>query len=322
MRNAMFLSAALGVAALGALSLPGCGDGGSSGTGGTGGGGAVTLDSACGDFASAICSRTKACLAVLFDYQYGDQATCEADVKPQCMATPDLAGAKMEAADIQTCADAYSALSCDALFVGGIPEACRVKGEKADGDSCATAAQCSGLSCVTMGEGECGVCDTRVAAGGSCAAEGAKCEYGLSCLNDVCTKLGGSGDPCASNDECGASFACVDGACGTPLAAGAPCDASGPRCDPLKTLYCNPKTNVCQAFELAAIGEACGYDVNTGVISLCEADGNCDPDTEVCVAALKQGDTCAVDATTGTSNCRHDLQCVGGVCTTAYPTCQ
>lgn len=322
MRNAIILSSALGYFAVGAISLPGC-DGGTSGTGGDGGGGggAVTVESACKSLAASLCGRIGTCAPFILENGYGGTATCEERVGARCVLTPDLSGVTFSPEAIQACASAYDGLGCDDVLTSQTPDACRPAGDKADGASCAVGAECQGAHCITKGEGQCGTCATALAEGATCDVATDVCGAGMFCsAAGTCAKPGDTGDPCSSTQPCG-GLSCNGGTCGALLAEGADC-SSGETCDVTVGLYCKPAAKTCAKIGVAKLGEACGYDDVADEFTACEADVECDFAANKCIARLKEGDSCALDAQTGTSHCATGLQCISGTCSFGYPSCQ
>lgn len=306
--------AALSALALGALSVPGCG--GETGTGTT-----VTAESACESLAKALCGRANTCAPFTTQLGYGEVATCEERVGPRCLLTPDLAGATITPEEIQACADAYSGQTCTDAFIGLAPEACRLPGEKADGATCAVGVQCKGGVCRTTGEGQCGSCVTPLAAGAACDVATDVCEAGLFCsAAKKCEAPAEKGEACTPELPCEGGLSCNSGICGSPLPEGGDCSA-GQTCDFTVGLFCNGKTKQCTPVGIANLGEACGFDQDTGGIVLCEADVECDFAASKCIAKLKEGDACTIDAQTGSSHCATGFQCVSGKCSVGYATC-
>lgn len=72
---------------------------------------------------------------------------------------------------------------------------------------------------------------------------------------------------------------------------------------------------------IAKLGDACGFDPDTGGIVLCEADVECDFTANKCIAKLKEGDACTIDPQSNSSHCTTGFQCVSGKCSVAYPAC-
>ncbi len=311
MRISIFVAVPFALS-LGALSLPGCG--GDTTT-------AVTAESACASLAKAICGRSDTCSPFTAEFAYGDVATCEARVTPRCLETPDLAGATVTPEEIQACADAYSDQTCSQAFAGVSPEDCRLPGEKADGATCAVGVQCKGGACRTSGEGQCGACATPLAAGATCDVAEDVCDAGLFCSSaKKCESPAEKGQACTSEMPCEGGLSCNGGICGSPLPEGGDCGA-GQTCDLAAGLFCNSVSKKCTPIGIAKLGEACGFDQATGGIVLCEADVECDFAASTCIAKLKEGDACTIDADSGTSHCATGFQCVSGKCSTGYPTC-
>lgn len=332
MRNGIVLACALvGLSLLG-LPLAGCdgGDGGEGGAGGDGGGGGagggtgggpgVTVDEACASLAAALCAHIDGCSSFLMQVTYGDKATCESRVAARCPAPTELDGSNLAAADIAACAAAYEARTCAELY-DAAPSECRVPGDRDAGATCASAAECKSNLCQAGAEGECGACGTQVAEGGSCAAADAVCETGLYCngTTSKCDKPAGMGEACAPEKLCKAGLSCNGGTCGALLGDGADC-SNGEVCDFAQGLLCFALDGTCKKLNVAKVGEACGYDMDTGELTTCEADARCDA-TDKCVARPKEGEACTVDADTGEGDCASGYDCIGGVCASGLPQC-
>ncbi len=322
MRKTILVAAAFGIFGPLALSLPGCGDSVNSGSGGSGGSGEVTLDAACKSLTAAICGRIDTCYPFLLELGYGDVATCEARVAPQCLATPDLAGAKVGPAEIQACAGSYASQTCADWLGGVVPDGCDIAGDKADGATCAAGSQCKSGTCKNGPEGTCGACITPLAAGAACDAATDVCEAGLFCdTSSKCAAKAASGAPCAPPDKpCESDLSCNNDVCGPPLAEGANC-AGGQTCDFGVGLFCSPLTDKCEKVVLVDLGAKCGFDQASGEIRACKADLECDGQQSVCIAKLKEGDACTIDPESGASRCASGFQCIAGKCSTGFPAC-
>jgi hypothetical protein len=308
MRNANILSSALGLLAVGLISLQGCD-------------GAITVDVACDSLAASLCGRIDSCAPFIFENGYGDAATCEERVKARCVVTPELSGVTFSPDAIKECGDAYDDLSCEEVITNQSPDACRPEGEKPDGSNCAAGPECDGGYCLTNGEGQCGTCATPLPEGATCDVMTQVCVAGTYCsAASKCEKPGAKGDACSATQPCG-GLSCNNGTCGDFLPVGADC-SGGATCDFTEGLYCNAISSTCAQLGVAKLGEKCGVDLTTDALTVCEADVECDFMAEQCVARLKDGDSCTIDTQSGTSHCAVGLQCVEGKCGAGYPSCQ
>jgi hypothetical protein len=324
-RLVLFLSAAGAALALG-LPLTGCdgggdGDGGSGGDGGAGGSG-PTVAEACAGLSSAVCGQIETCSPFLLGVTYGDRVTCEARVGARCDDPTELMASNLTAADIAACAGAYEARTCADLF-SAAPAECRVPGDKDDGATCATAAECKGNLCETGSEGACGVCATPLAEGAACAPATDTCAPGLYCnaALGICDKPAQSGEACDPENLCAAGLSCNSGECGPTLGIGADC-ANGEVCDFAAGLICFALDSTCRKVGIAKLGEFCGFDNDTGEVFTCEADSRCDSVTEKCVARPKEGEACTIDPDSGEGDCAAGFVCIGGTCAAELPQCE
>jgi hypothetical protein len=333
MRNVLVFVAALGALSLGGLSLTGCDDGGSGGagaSGGTGGaggsggeggsgGGAPTLEGACASLAKALCSHIETCAPFVFKATYGDPTTCQQRSVARCVDAPSIDGSNVTPASVQACGEAYAARTCDDIFAG-VPAVCRVPGDRADGAPCAAPGQCAGLLCETPAEGQCGTCATQLHDGDGCNPAADRCETGLFCddTSSTCRKYSALNEPCSAEAPCKAGLSCNNAVCGAALQDGADC-SQGKACDIKVGAFCS-LDSTCHTFQLAKLGQACGFDQATYDITLCEADAKCS-EAKVCVARPKAGEACVVDPDSGDGNCIAGLDCVGGTCQAAFPVC-
>lgn len=332
MRNMLVLAGTLVAAAALAAPLGGCDGGGSAGGSGGGGGGGsdggggaggalLTVADACKSLSSAVCAHLDTCSPFLIAITYGDKATCEERVLARCDDPTELASSNVTAAELAACAGAYEARTCAELLAGS-PAECRVPGDKDNGATCATAAECKSTNCQADAEGSCGKCAPLLAEGDSCAAEGAACALGLYC-NPTTTKCdlpAETGEACSAEKFCAAGLSCNAGKCGATLGEGADC-SSGEVCSFGEGLLCLALTGTCTKVQVAKVGEDCGYDMATGAVSTCAADARCDDVTDKCVARPKGGEACTVDADTGNGDCATGWDCIGGTCSEGFPQC-
>lgn len=310
MRISMILASALVSLGLFGVFASGCGP---------------TVESACNNLDASLCSVAQKCQPFYANLAFGDAQTCESRLKDKCLGTLDAAGSLATADDIESCANAYSELSCSDLAAGVQPKSCDVRGEKADGESCATGAQCKSGHCQSNGEGQCGACVTPVSEGGSCAAANKPCVSGTYCDgDDKCAAFGVKGAACGGGVFCLSTLWCNAGKCDDKLATeGAACtDIS--QCDVNAGFVCSPLTMKCITIGVAKVGAACGVDVKAGTYTACELDTYCDADQTgagTCKAKIAVGNSCTIDPDKGASDCVTGAQCIAGKCSTEFPVC-
>lgn len=320
MRKIFLLGSVLGAFTFGIFPLAGCGDGGTSGAAGDSA--APTIESACKDFAAAICGQYSRCSPFLLEVAFGDQSTCEERLMPRCLEAPDVDGSAVTAGNVAECADAYEAQSCEESF-GASPVICNVPGEKADGETCATGAECKGNICDGPSS-ECGKCTSALAAGEACDGATDYCDAGLFCgASSKCESYAKKGEACTDTKPCDGGLSCDGGKCAAPAGIGDDC--TNVSCDLNAGGFCSQKTNKCIKIGIAKLGASCGYDTAADTIALCEADTRCElapmMATGTCTALSKGGEACSIDAN-GTANCISGYDCINSKCTTDYPTCK
>jgi hypothetical protein len=252
----------------------------SSSTSGSGASGPTT-DQACADSAAARCQRIATCSAVRIQELYGDEATCEARVKANCVSALGAPSNANTPANVASCTAAVPSWACGDILTGANPPAAcaQVMGPLANAAACYAAGQCQSGFC-----------------GFSSSACGA------------CTPPPGVGQPATSAGQCspGLVRASADGTCVAPVALGGKCDG--------KTAICAPSTlcvmSTCTAIDSTTPpGQPCG---NVGGKTVACAGGNCIMGT--CVAHATDGAACDL---TGGPYCEPPALCVGGTCQTA-----
>jgi hypothetical protein len=89
------------------------------------------------------------------------------------------------------------------------------------GSGCYSTYQCAyGLGCVTTTQ----TCETLPTLGQACPG-GACRDFGTSCMNGTCTKVGAVGAPCATDNDCEVIYRCgMGGTCEMRSALGAACN--------------------------------------------------------------------------------------------------
>jgi hypothetical protein len=229
------------------------------GGGSAGGGSSLFGDSmaeACLEYTVAVCRRMATC----GEYSAEDCLTW-GESCPDSTASP---GATRTVEVLKECAATYETLPCDQVEADVLPP-CVTPGERAQGEPCFFASQCSTLTCKYTGEG-CGICAVEVGMGQSCAAADVECARGLTCgAQQMCVPITAPATPAGPNEPCmNTLYGCVeDYWC--PLVPNAVCT-------PLPTLG-----QPCEDPTACASGSYCAGTL-----------GN-----RVCVAAPGEGEPCA-----------------------------
>jgi hypothetical protein len=222
------------------------------------------------------------------------------------------------------CADGWRELACDAR--PAIP-ACATGGTRAVGEPCIASMQCQSLLCTAYGD-SCGVCAEVVGEGETCDDGTLACDDDLYCSSDVprvCLPVAGTGEP---PRPLGAECSPLAPVCGRN---GCLADSEGVyRCSPYPTLgqdcseahrcaygdsYCN-LGEVCTAFP--ALGESCGVDAITGTATTCGPDALCvgeEPAPRTCQARPAPGERCDGACAEGRSCECDDSACETRSCT-------
>lgn len=271
---------------------------------------------ACANLSAAVCNKLNDCASPLITEAYGDVATCVARTAISCNSslalkdttdTPDLA---------ESCSKAYATLSCNDAFQNNPPTACKptTTGTIATGGACGTPGQCATNVCQIDPTSGCGLCIAPVSAGGACKAS-SDCSAGLVCSSALCVAPAGSGDACSTAAPiipCQVGLICDGSKCQTPLAAGSACDPQKSLCDGSQGYWCTPHGTRCVAILFAGTGQTCGYDTNTGDLTVCSDSGSCaNVDSKTlqgtCAAALADGSSCTLSG----PNCTPPATCVG-----------
>jgi hypothetical protein len=281
------------------LVIAGCGDNTLS----------VPPETACTDFGKAFCGQIQSCSSVFMKLTYGDQATCEARLKMPCLNGLKDPGTTQTASRIDACAQKVMTSTCADLFAHVVPAECKAPaGPQADGTVCGDDGQCQHSYCKKTNS-VCGVCATRT----STCASNDDCDSGLVCAGGTCTMRGAKGATCDDNHPCAYGLSCTSGTCATPPGAGMMCTANtgGGNCDTAQGYFCNPISNVCQAFSFGNAGDPCGL-VNQSFV-ICAANGTCSGMLMGnCRAAAADGAAC-----NDTVKCQAPAQCINSVCTLA-----
>ncbi|HEY8039035.1 MAG TPA: hypothetical protein VIF15_04545 [Polyangiaceae bacterium] len=284
----------------------------------TGGGGGVSDAQACSDLAANICNQVASCAPFLVTVIYGDATTCASRFDATCPDTLAASGTGATASNVEACAQAYKAASCDDILSNNTPSACQIHGSLAAGQACGDDTQCAGDGgfCNVASGQACGVCGTRAAAGAACAANKA-CQVGLVCAlptgatTGSCVAPGAQGATCDAGHPCKSLLTCFKGTCAQPMEAGQACDGVAQNCDYAKGLFCNPQTKVCATITTATGGGTCGYA--NGTYSVCTGGATCQMGTGgtgTCQAAAADGATCGSNG----ASCEQPATCVNNAC--------
>ncbi len=215
-----------------------------------------SMAEACLEYTVAVCKRMATCGG----YSDEDCLTWGASC-PDSTASP---GATRTVEVLKACAVTYETLPCEQVEADILPP-CVTPGERAQGESCFFASQCSSLTCKYTGE-DCGICAVEVGMGESCAAEDVECALGLTCsAQQVCAPITAPATPAGPNEPCANTlYSCVEDYW----------------CPLVPNAVCTP---------LPALGQPCEDPTACASGSYCAGNlGN-----RVCVAAPGRGEPCA-----------------------------
>ncbi len=285
-----------------------------------------TVDQACNDLSTSLCTALNTCSAFILQLGFGDVATCVARNNLSCTIAQNASGVGRTVTDIEACARALPSSTCADLIAHKMPAACQDKpGGVVNGLACGASTQCQSTYCRPTGQ--CGVCAPRQPAGAACMGND-QCEPGLVCAATTCVAPGELGQSCDDKHPCRDDLYCSSGTgtggamCAMKVGAGRSCADSDKACDILQGVACNPATKLCQMVRVAHRSEACG--LIGGTLVLCEAAGSCDGATVAtgtCSPAASDGESCG-SATANNRNCLAPASCVAGICRLpATPSC-
>jgi hypothetical protein len=295
-------------------------------------GGGQGADSGCAAYAKVRCARYQTCLPMRFailysslsDCEQASGVTCEGELTaPGTSRTAESAAAC--AADIaqQNCADWQSTAPQSCTLPGSLAvDAPCEYSSQCESTFCSRAA---GSWCgVCKARDTAGVaCD----AGQASCARGLRCAYGCTTGDSCaaadqhfrCAEAKAEGVACGGPTECRATLACLDGVCRKGVGLGEPCDPNlSGNCDPSADLYCvagAPSSSArCVKNSYVAGAAAC----NTVAARHCSGLGACDgtdghlisDGAGTCTAPGGPGDACSSDKL-----CRQPALCLNGVCT-------
>lgn len=292
----------LALAGFVALGLVACG----GDDGGGGGSAASSVAEACTNAGNAYGSKTGQCDGVLAPSATDGAAA----VTALCNATAAASGVGYTPANVQACADAITADSCDEIIAHGLPSACSIPGSLANGAACGADSQCQSAFC-PHGRDTCGTCAAMPAEGGACV--NGQCPMSMNCEAGACVTKRGAGAGCTDSTPCAGGFACVSGTCQTAMA-GTQCDKIGDICNLTEPSVCNGQ-KVCEKLTVANPGEACGIVQKV----VCGGGATCTKDSMgTCALPKSNGQACA-----SSDDCESLLACIGGTCQTFDPaTCK
>lgn len=302
-------------------------DGGATADGGDGGVDPQALADACDRLANAYCAKVESCAPFFRNWIYGDAATCIQRYKLGCAADGTASGTTFSPDSIKSCATTVTSLNCGDLYTKNANDACvGAAGPRAANSACGVDGQCQTSYCRIDPNQQCGSCQAKGGANGSCS-QLKDCDVGLTCESNKCVPMGGTSTACGPGKPCKPDLACVSSACQKPLGTGATCtaDITGLQpdkivaeitreCDVLHGLYCNPVSKKCEDIKLASAGADCGLVKNTGLV-FCTKSGKCvrsGVGGSKCIDPLADGATCTTAADDPT--CLSPAICFGAVC--------
>jgi hypothetical protein len=285
-----------------------------------GGSDAKAVASGC-DLAARLCSKLNDCAPFLLKAGYGDLTACSDRLTQACTEQSRSTGSGMTETNLQQCADALDAATCDAVYANNIPS-CAFRGTLADGATCGDGSQCLSGFC-SHGGVLCGVCAAKGAAGVSCASgSNDECQTGLVCSSGkVCAPTAAVGTACDDTTKpcLLGSFCTAAKTCALTVPAGQDCP--GTYVDLGTGTLCLGKTSA--PIGTASVGQACGLAPGTGLPATLCAPGSvaaCTlvsggiplfgiPTKGICAAPIQDGFTC-----TATDICLPGAQCIAGTC--------
>jgi hypothetical protein len=267
--------------------------------------GAVSIEQACADLASARCQKMQTCNLQGIVNAYGDLTSCESRQTATCVTNLGAPQSANSASHTEDCAQAIPAEACSDFELGNVAPACQPPpGPRAVGTPCSVNAQCASAFCLFPKTSTCGTCATAPAVGASCANNG--CGPGLVCDShtQLCAMPVGSGGGCDDSSVCAPGLTCIgntatdSGTCvALATSVGAACDLAdaGTRCDGRLGLYCNVREGRrCDRIGEATPTLACGT-IDGGLID-CSAGAFCQfsgfPPSGICIAPDSEGLPC------------------------------
>jgi hypothetical protein len=273
---------------------------------------AGTVEAACADAVHSRCARLATCSPSLMLRAWGDEVSCEARNKLDCVTEVAAPGSGLTTSFVENCASAYAAQSCADRLAGFRPISCIVSGTRTNGQGCVYDSQCQSGFC-KLGQGAaCGACADATSAGSSCATNG-DCSSRQSCAMGLCQSYVGLNGACSTAKPCGEELDCVNGTCKQQGAStGLACGGTQPACDFDRGLYCNSGGSCAIVAAATTQNPQCGVINGTRVV--CTAGADCF--SAVCKAPATDGAAC--DPTNGPT-CRSPARCVTGLCRLPNP---
>lgn len=195
----------------------GCGGGGGDDADdANGGGGGGTGNDPCTAYADATVAINARCAPGARVDKAFEAASC------QLLRTLPGSGFTNDA--IAGCIQAMNAATCNEGY-NGIP-ACEILGQRTTGMPCDAGEQCATGRCTGTADA-CGSCAPVTPLGSACSLS-VECGKGNSCVNKVCAKTPGKGEPCFVG--CSGNLTCTGGKCADPLPKGSAC-TTGSQCE-------------------------------------------------------------------------------------------
>ena len=277
----------------------------------------VSPTQACMEMATAACGRLNSCTPFGLQVAYGDAMTCAQRAALACMPMVGVNGSTVTGTQIEQCAQATMAETCDEWLDNSQPSACTFTGSLGAGSACGTGSQCQSGYCKLAPGSVCGACSARAGAGqtepdgGAVCAVDADCAAMLLCAGGTCMSPAGMGAACSMTQPCSRTLACISSKCATPIAVGNACTALTD-CDGSKGAICNTNTKVCIQTQTATSEAACG--IVGGGITACTGGSSC-----ANISTQGQG-TCHQPAGDG-APCGFDVACMGPAICTATARC-
>jgi len=274
-----------------------------------------TIDQACAEYATSVCTALGTCGSLALQLFYGDQGTCVTRQTLSCTTDQRASGINRTTTNIVTCAQAVGGASCADVLAQNFPSACQVTpGTVPNGGSCGSSWQCQSTHCEKP-SAACGTCTARQSAAGSCTSDDG-CNVGLVCANKKCVVPGSAGATCSDNNPCSGDLYCTGtGACAKLVEVGGSCSDSASACDLTNGAGCNPISKTCAVVAIAKGGEPCG--IVNGTLTLC-VEGDACPNltaanpTSVCASPAADGAACGTAAPG--QNCVPPATCQTNLC--------
>ena len=260
----------------------------------------------------AYCAKYFSCAPFSGRVVWGDEETCRAHMRPQCLVTLAAPGISYGTGEYLACMQKHETAACEAFFMGTVCEF--PVGTLAKGAGCAYHAQCSSGFC-ELGDGLCGKCADPLGEGAPCTRS---CPLGMACVGSPkkCAKYRPRSALCAPDAPCAQPLVCAAGVCTDGATSGAcdPTGAAGNPCSGHKGYYC-PTSLTCTAYVVVKAGEVCGYPDPyryCSVGSLCNASVG-----GTCIAPAADMAACN---TANSIGCVSPSTCVDGFCKQRDPT--